>query len=91
MSNARLKVKTFGHGSAWGYRVVNGVGQTLVCRRGFPKETFARIAGRAAADALAPLPNPLRYAPDGPQTPAPSFTAPKLRTPKQSLWQSLFG
>ena len=90
MSNALLRVKTFGHGSSWGYSVVNGVGQTLVSRRGYPKETFARIAGRAAADALVPLTSPLRYSPDvTPKAIAPS--KPQLRAPRKSLWQSLFG
>lgn len=91
MSNALLRVKTYGHGSNWGYSVVNGVGQTLVSRRNYPKETFARIAGRAAADALAPHTNPIRYSPDPAQKPAPSFRHPQLRAPKQSFWKSLFG
>ncbi len=91
MSNALLRVKTFGRGSNWGYSVVNGVGQTLVSRRGYPKETFARIAGRAAADALAPLTTPIRYSQDPAQKPAPSFKPPKLRSPKQTFWNSLFG
>lgn len=91
MSNSLLKVKTFGHGSSWGYRVVNGVGQTLVSRRGYPGETFARIAGRAAADALSPLTNTIRYTPEPSAQTATAFKAPKLRTQKQSFWQSLFG
>ncbi len=91
MSNALLKVKTFGHGSTWGYRVVNGVGQTLVSRRGYPGETFARIAGRAAADALSPLTNTIRYTPEPPVKAPPAFQGPRLRSTKQSIWQSFFG
>ena len=91
MSNALLRVKTFGHGSNWGYSVVNGVGQTLVSRRGYPKETFARIAGRAAADALAPLTSPIRYSPDPGQKPVQSFKAPKLRAADRPFWKALFG
>lgn len=91
MNNSLLRVKTFGHGSSWGYRVVNGVGQTLVSRRGYPKETFARVAGRAAADALAPITSPIRYSPDPSQPAPPAFKAPKLRAAKQPFWQSLFG
>ncbi len=91
MSNSLLRVKTFGHGSSWGYRVVNGVGHTLVSRRGYPKETFARVAGRAAADALAPITSPVRYSPDPSQPPAAAFKAPKLRASKAPFWKSLFG
>lgn len=55
MTNGILRVKTTRSASGWGYAVVNGVGQTLVSRRGYATENAARAAGRAAADALAPV------------------------------------
>jgi hypothetical protein len=61
MTNGSLRVKTTRSASGWGYAVVNGVGQTLAARRGYPTDNAARAAGRAAADALAPVAQPSRY------------------------------
>lgn len=62
MSNELVTVKTFRQGARWGYRVVNGVGATLVTRNGYAGETLAREAGLAAAAALAPLRRPMMIA-----------------------------
>jgi len=89
MTNAHLKVKTSRQPSGWTYRVVNGVDQTLVSRRGFKTENQARHAGRAAAAALTPRPLAQRYL--RPQEPAvrPAVT---LQAPKApSLLSKLFG
>jgi hypothetical protein len=89
MSNALLKVKTFAQAADWGYRVVNGVDQTIVSRRGYATESRARKAGQAAADALAPIKSTVRYSQD--PTPVPSSRLARLQAPKQSFWQSIFG
>lgn len=89
MSNGVLKVKTFAQASDWGYRVVNGVGQVLVSRRGYATEARARKAGQAASDALAPIKSTVRYSQD--PIPVASSRLAKLQAPKQSFWQSLFG
>lgn len=89
MSNGILSVKTFGGGSDWGYRVVNGGDQTMVTRRGYATETLARSAGRAAASVFAPPRMSLRYTSDETEmTPA---RMAKLQLPKRSFWKSLFG
>lgn len=61
MTYGSLRVKTTHSAAGWSYAVVNGVGQTLATRRGYPTDNVARIAGRAAADALAPVAQPSGY------------------------------
>ena len=61
MTNVSLRVKTTHSAAGWSYAVVNGVGQTLASRRGYPTDNSARAAGHAAADALAPVAQPTRY------------------------------
>jgi LPS sulfotransferase NodH len=54
MVGAYLIVKTARRGSDWEYRVLNGGGQTLACRRFFKDEAAARLAGQACANAIKP-------------------------------------
>jgi hypothetical protein len=89
MSNGVLKVKTYAQASDWGYRVINGVGQTMVSRRGYATEARARKAGQAAADALAPIKSTIRYSQE--PTPVASSRLARLQAPKSTFWQSLFG
>jgi hypothetical protein len=90
MTNVAFKVKTSRQPSGWTYRVVNGLDQTLVTRRGFATENKAREAGRAAAAALTPRPLSQRYSRPTETVgarPAISLQAPK--TP--SFLSKLFG
>jgi len=84
MNNASLRVKTTRSASGWDYAVVNGVGQTLATRRGYPTDNAARAAGLAAADALAPVAPPSRY------TYLPEVDGAASKTDLISGWRTLF-
>lgn len=86
MSNRLLKVKTFRQGPSWSFRVINGASSTLATRRGFATENFARQAGWAAADALAPVAAAIRLTHDLPPQPRP-----RVKAVNPSFWRSLFG
>jgi hypothetical protein len=88
MINTLHKVKTFGRGSDWGYRVHGAGGETLVSRRHFPTELAARNAGWAASKALAPMAIRLRFTPEHEVKTTSRVSL--QTTPKPSFWSSLF-
>ncbi len=85
MNNGSLRVKTTRTASGWSYAVMNAAGQTMVTRRGYPTDSAARAAGRAAADALAPVDPPSRYT----YLPEPTEIPTKTRD-QVAGWRTLF-